>query len=179
MSERNPCFANDTIFSSLVTQDTVGYRHSCMCIYICFIKQKSNFTDKVTTTGDAVKLPDGKLIKEEEREKGKISKHVYLMYMKACSYSLSLLVILFIICTQAMKMGTDFWLSAWSESSVAGDEILDDIDDTTDDVCILILLLLWFNGNDSFPNTNCSSFTCNIFIQFFVIFLLKNKKRHF
>lgn len=89
-------------------------------------------TDKVTAICDQVKLPEGKLIKEEEREKGKISKHVYIMYMKACTYPLSLLVVVFIICTQAMKMGTDFWLSKWSESSVVDDELLFDINDTED-----------------------------------------------
>lgn len=67
---------------------------------------------------DQVQLPDGKLIKEEEREKGKISKQVYLMYMKACTLPLALMVIFLIVATQAMKMGTDFWLSVWSESSV-------------------------------------------------------------
>ena len=93
----------------------------------------------MTAICDQVKLPDGKLIKEEEREKGKISKHVYIMYMKACTYPLSLLVLFFIISTQAMKMGTDFWLSRWSESSVEHHELfLDDID--TDVVCILFVI---------------------------------------
>lgn len=91
----------------------------------------------MTAVCDPVKLPlpDGKLIKEEEREKGKISKHVYIMYMKACTYPLSLLVLFFIISTQAMKMGTDFWLSMWSEASVEHHELLLDDDATVDEVC--------------------------------------------
>ncbi|XP_055944779.1 ATP-binding cassette sub-family C member 9-like isoform X1 [Argiope bruennichi] len=75
--------------------------------------------DKIVHSCDQVQLPDGKLIKEEEREKGKISKQVYLMYMKACTLPLALLVIFLIITTQAMKVGTDFWLSTWSENSMS------------------------------------------------------------
>ncbi|XP_035226233.1 ATP-binding cassette sub-family C member 8-like isoform X2 [Stegodyphus dumicola] len=82
--------------------------------------------DKIARACEQVQLPDGKLIKEEEREKGKISKQVYLTYMRACTLALSLLVIFLIVITQAMKMGTDFWLSAWSESSVDEDDLEED-----------------------------------------------------
>lgn len=71
-------------------------------------------------SGSEEKLDDltcGKLIKEEERERGKISKKVYLMFMKACTLSLAILVIALIISTQAVKIGADFWLSKWSEAS--------------------------------------------------------------
>ncbi|KAG8183008.1 hypothetical protein JTE90_017096 [Oedothorax gibbosus] len=78
--------------------------------------------EKVPNSIEQIQLPDGKLIKEEEREKGKINKQVYLMYMKACTVPLALLVIFLIVSTQAMKMGTDFWLSAWSENSVSRTE---------------------------------------------------------
>ncbi|KFM80793.1 Multidrug resistance-associated protein 7, partial [Stegodyphus mimosarum] len=84
---------------------------------------KHYFADKIARACEQVQLPDGKLIKEEEREKGKISKQVYLTYMRACTLALSLLVIFLIVITQAMKMGTDFWLSAWSESSVDEDKL--------------------------------------------------------
>ncbi|GFS61777.1 ATP-binding cassette sub-family C member 8 [Trichonephila inaurata madagascariensis] len=91
--------------------------------------------DKIVHSCDQVQLPDGKLIKEEEREKGKISKQVYIMYMKACTLPLALLVIFLIIATQAMKVGTDFWLSAWSENSLTRIQngTLDDSNDTISD----------------------------------------------
>ncbi|XP_042910121.1 ATP-binding cassette sub-family C member 8 isoform X2 [Parasteatoda tepidariorum] len=83
--------------------------------------------DKITNVNslEQVQLPDGKLIKEEERERGKISKKVYLMYMNACTLPLALFVIFLSIATQAMKIGTDFWLSAWSESSTYKEDEID------------------------------------------------------
>ncbi|XP_023243430.1 ATP-binding cassette sub-family C member 9-like [Centruroides sculpturatus] len=80
-------------------------------------------------SGSEEKLEDmscGKLIKEEERERGKISKKVYLMFMKACSLSLAILVIILIISTQAVKIGADFWLSKWSELSYSNTTIEND-----------------------------------------------------
>ena len=59
---------------------------------------------------------NGKLIGEEEREKGSINKQIYLYYLKACSISLSCLVLSLIFMTQAIKIGSDFWLAKWSNS---------------------------------------------------------------
>ena len=66
-----------------------------------------------------------RLISEEKRETGSISKKVYLSYFKSCSLCLSLTVLLLIISTQAFKVLSDFWLAQWSKSETNDDNRLE------------------------------------------------------
>ncbi|CAH1801693.1 unnamed protein product [Owenia fusiformis] len=59
----------------------------------------------------------GKLIDEEEREKGSVSAKVYLAYFKACWLVLAGGVLILHLFRQSIIVGTDFWLSAWSTAS--------------------------------------------------------------
>ncbi|CAG2118312.1 unnamed protein product, partial [Medioppia subpectinata] len=65
-----------------------------------------------------------RLISDEKRETGSISKKVYLSYFKRCSLCLSFSCLILIISTQAFKVASDFWLAQWSKSdvSVASDD---------------------------------------------------------
>lgn len=60
---------------------------------------------------------EGQLISQEERQRGKVSKKIYLMYMKACGYVMSAFLLFIMTSTQAIKVYTDFWLSEWSSAS--------------------------------------------------------------
>ncbi|XP_038054473.1 ATP-binding cassette sub-family C member 9-like isoform X1 [Patiria miniata] len=70
---------------------------------------------------------EGALIGKEEREKGAISWRVFLFYIKAMRYPLALLALAVMLGYNGMIVGTDFWLSAWSE---AGDRLK--LDNATD-----------------------------------------------
>ncbi|XP_022104006.1 ATP-binding cassette sub-family C member 9-like [Acanthaster planci] len=70
---------------------------------------------------------EGTLMSKEEREKGAISWRVFLFYTRAMSYLLALLALSILLAYNGMMVGTDFWLSAWSE---AGDRL--DLENATD-----------------------------------------------
>ncbi|CAM1323224.1 Sur (predicted) [Pycnogonum litorale] len=60
----------------------------------------------------------GQLMTEEERQRGQISKRIYLTYMKACGYVVSSFLLFIMTVTQGVKVYTDFWLSEWSSKSI-------------------------------------------------------------
>ncbi|KAG1650730.1 Multidrug resistance-associated protein 1 [Nymphon striatum] len=74
---------------------------------------------------------NGGLISEEERQRGKISKKVYLSYMKACGYLMSMFLLFIMTSTQTIKVYTDFWLSEWASLSSYNQSVADD---TTSDL---------------------------------------------
>ncbi|XP_033096645.1 ATP-binding cassette sub-family C member 9-like [Anneissia japonica] len=77
------------------------------------------------------KSKDGKLIQKEERVRGSVSKQIYWYYMLAVRLSLCALVISLSALYNAANVGTNFWLSAWTEAGAdlenATDTQLDDI----------------------------------------------------
>ncbi|KAL1440438.1 hypothetical protein MTO96_009478 [Rhipicephalus appendiculatus] len=58
-----------------------------------------------------------KVIEEEDREQGKIPCSVYLDYMRSCRLLLVALVCVLFAANQGAKLGSDFWLTGWSEAS--------------------------------------------------------------
>lgn len=78
----------------------------------------------------------------DERQYGKISPYVYLSYVKACGYFLSILYFTLAISWQAFRVYTDFWLSAWTEES-----------STSEEKVINLICLLYFNINLLFIKT--------------------------
>nr|XP_053630896.1 ATP-binding cassette sub-family C member Sur-like [Cherax quadricarinatus] len=56
----------------------------------------------------------GKLMGEEERERGRISKWNYIIYLKACGLSLGLGYLFCAFAGQGVSVGLDFWLESWS-----------------------------------------------------------------
>ncbi|CAG2164179.1 unnamed protein product, partial [Oppiella nova] len=60
-----------------------------------------------------------KLISDEKRETGSISRKVYFSYFKRCSLILSFTCLVLIISTQGFKVASDFWLAQWSKSDVS------------------------------------------------------------
>ena len=57
----------------------------------------------------------GKLIEKEERQEGAVAGHVYLSYMKAASYYLVIITIVFFVVRQTMRCVCDIWLATWSQ----------------------------------------------------------------
>ncbi|XP_076108131.1 ATP-binding cassette sub-family C member 9-like isoform X1 [Mytilus galloprovincialis] len=60
---------------------------------------------------------DGKLIKKEHQEKGAVKAIVYLHYVKACGTACVILVLSLLVSYYALLVGSNFWLSVWSEDS--------------------------------------------------------------
>ncbi|XP_075745311.1 ATP-binding cassette sub-family C member 9-like isoform X1 [Rhipicephalus microplus] len=58
-----------------------------------------------------------KVIEDEDREQGKIPCSVYLDYMKSCRLLLVALVCVLFAANQGARLGSDFWLTGWSEAS--------------------------------------------------------------
>ncbi|KAK7077013.1 hypothetical protein SK128_015541 [Halocaridina rubra] len=57
---------------------------------------------------------EGKLVSEEERERGRISKWNYVLYMKACGLWLCFGYLFCAFAGQAVSVMLDFWLGKWS-----------------------------------------------------------------
>lgn len=55
-----------------------------------------------------------KLIEKEKIESGKVKLNVIVEYLKACRLWLSLLFVLLYVLSSASDMGSNFWLSDWS-----------------------------------------------------------------
>lgn len=75
-------------------------------IYFTASPLKSNTAEK-----------DGKLIKKEHQEKGAVKAIVYLHYVKACGTACVILVLSLLVSYYALLVGSNFWLSVWSEDS--------------------------------------------------------------
>lgn len=58
-----------------------------------------------------------KVIEEEDREQGKIPCSVYVAYMRSCRFVLATLVCVLFAANQGARLGSDFWLTGWSEAS--------------------------------------------------------------
>ncbi|XP_072021148.1 ATP-binding cassette sub-family C member 9-like [Amphiura filiformis] len=66
--------------------------------------------------------PDaGKLIEEEDRERGSVTLDVYLYYLKTIGAVLVCILVLGLIVRTSLGMGSTFWLSTWSEASLKND----------------------------------------------------------
>ena len=59
-----------------------------------------------------------KLIEKEEMERGSVSLQVYDYYFKSMGYWLALVVALATVVQTCMTVGTNFWLTAWSEAGI-------------------------------------------------------------
>ncbi|CAL4064790.1 unnamed protein product, partial [Meganyctiphanes norvegica] len=60
---------------------------------------------------------DGRLVMEEERERGRISKWNYFVYLKACGFGFGIAYLLCAFAGQATSVLLDFWLSRWSDEA--------------------------------------------------------------
>nr|XP_054751164.1 ATP-binding cassette sub-family C member 9-like [Lytechinus pictus]XP_054751165.1 ATP-binding cassette sub-family C member 9-like [Lytechinus pictus] len=70
---------------------------------------------------------EGKLIEKEEMERGSVSYRVYLYYLGAITYPVVLIVTFFILSQSGIRIGTNFWLSKWSESNLDPNATNDDL----------------------------------------------------
>ncbi|XP_033123425.1 ATP-binding cassette sub-family C member 9-like isoform X2 [Anneissia japonica] len=61
----------------------------------------------------------GKLIEEEEIVRGSVSYKMYFYYINAMGKLLAVLVLVSCISVTGMMVGTNFWLSEWSEAGIA------------------------------------------------------------
>ncbi|XP_071518290.1 LOW QUALITY PROTEIN: ATP-binding cassette sub-family C member 9 [Panulirus ornatus] len=59
-------------------------------------------------------VEDGRLVSEEERERGRISKWNYIVYLKACGVGLGLSYLFCALAGQGVTVALDFWLGNWS-----------------------------------------------------------------
>ena len=53
----------------------------------------------------------------DERQYGKISPKVYILYGSSCGFLAAILYFIFAISWQALRVFTDFWLSDWTNKS--------------------------------------------------------------
>ena len=74
-----------------------------VCLFVCF------FTDSEAA----------KLIEKEEMERGSVALNVYGYYLKAVGIPLACIVAFGTISQTSLTVGTNFWLTAWSEAGVA------------------------------------------------------------
>ncbi|XP_063225209.1 ATP-binding cassette sub-family C member Sur isoform X2 [Bacillus rossius redtenbacheri] len=73
---------------------------------------------------EAFDLSDGRLMSEEEREYGKISKLIYLEYLCACGVVAGMIYLVSAVVWQGLRVYTDYWLSQWTQAgSVVGAQI--------------------------------------------------------
>ncbi|XP_033647176.1 ATP-binding cassette sub-family C member 8-like [Asterias rubens] len=62
------------------------------------------------------KTEEGRLVQDEEREKGSVSWRVYLSYISAIGYFAFLLLCLFAVIQNGLQIWTNLWLSQWSQA---------------------------------------------------------------
>ena len=58
----------------------------------------------------------GRLVQKEERAEGSVSWRVYLAYIKALGVWIFTLIMFLSVLQNGLSVGTNFWLSAWSEA---------------------------------------------------------------
>ncbi|RWS29225.1 ATP-binding cassette sub-family C member 9-like protein, partial [Leptotrombidium deliense] len=75
-------------------------------------EEDSVFTDD-SIDGESV---NGRLMTEEERKTGKVSNQVYMNYIRAFSIQLAVVVFCLICLSQLLRIGTDFWLTEWTQA---------------------------------------------------------------
>ena len=62
----------------------------------------------------------GRLIVEEEKERGSVSYKIYLYYFRSMTYAVAALMIGFVVVRTAINVASNFWLSDWSEAGLSG-----------------------------------------------------------
>lgn len=60
---------------------------------------------------------EGKLIEKEEMERGSVSYRVYMYYLRAITFPVAFIVTFFILSQSGIRIGTNFWLSNWSNAN--------------------------------------------------------------
>eukprot|EP00058_Branchiostoma_floridae_P004650 XP_002590138.1 hypothetical protein BRAFLDRAFT_90871 [Branchiostoma floridae] len=73
-----------------------------------------------TSEGKKVQLPEkkDKLIEKEKSKTGKVKASVYMAYVKSAGIVLPILGVLGVTAQQAALVGSNFWLSDWSDDAV-------------------------------------------------------------
>lgn len=86
------------------------------------LKEKDGELDadgvKKTTPEKDSKTSGTKLIEIEKAETGSVKWDVYMVYLKANGYILTLLVCLFMMISNAFQVASNVWLADWSNSAV-------------------------------------------------------------
>ncbi|KAK2714882.1 hypothetical protein QYM36_009173, partial [Artemia franciscana] len=81
--------------------------------------EKSKSPTKEVQANGTVKPKEGeKLIEAEKAETGKVKMEVYLHYLRSVGFALSFCTILLYAIYQLFSVGTNIWLSAWSNAYV-------------------------------------------------------------
>ncbi|KAK8792333.1 hypothetical protein WA158_001868 [Blastocystis sp. Blastoise] len=84
-------------------------------------KSEDNNKDKDIKTTETIEsgpTPQGKLVKEEEREKGRVPFSVYSSYIHAAGgYAFFIFVMFCFIFTELLKVASSYWLTIWSNSN--------------------------------------------------------------
>ncbi|XP_041459434.1 ATP-binding cassette sub-family C member 9-like isoform X1 [Lytechinus variegatus] len=86
-------------------------------------------TKEASSAHDAEDDERGRLIITEDQEKGSVSYDIYLYYIKAIGYGVTLLVALGAFGGAGVEIGTNFWLATWSEASLNTNDTKEAIDD--------------------------------------------------
>ncbi|TMW67021.1 hypothetical protein Poli38472_012137 [Pythium oligandrum] len=77
--------------------------------------KKSDLIDGETVKTDAEKKEEGRLVDEESREEGRVSKEVFFRYFNALGgISACVLVVFILLLWQAFQISSDLWLSHWT-----------------------------------------------------------------
>ena len=61
---------------------------------------------------------------DEERKYGKIPARIYLLYLRACGIPTLVVFFMSTFVWQALRVGTDVWLRAWTDSEAGADVCL-------------------------------------------------------
>ena len=64
-----------------------------------------------------------KLIEEEEMERGSVSYKAYAFYCRAMTWIMSVSFIAGYVANAGFTVGTNFWLSMWSEAGISTDNV--------------------------------------------------------
>ncbi|XP_071504808.1 ATP-binding cassette sub-family C member 9-like [Diadema antillarum] len=83
---------------------------------------------RTDSTSEKQSSEEGQLIEKEEMERGSVSYKVYLYYLSAITYPIVFIVLFFILSQSGLRIVTNFWLSAWSESNlnITGNDTAED-----------------------------------------------------
>ncbi|XP_072179239.1 ATP-binding cassette sub-family C member 9-like [Diadema setosum] len=78
-------------------------------------KQIARTTSTISSGSDAQANEKGRLIADEERDRGSVSYQIYLYYFRAVGYVMTAFILVTVVIRAAAQIGTNFWLSSWSE----------------------------------------------------------------
>ena len=91
---------------------------------IAFLERKRTGSSSVTEDEDMVKKADNierdrkkSLTSEEKAETGRITTAVILAYCRACTWYMTIFVLLFNVLSNALAVVTNFWLADWSNAA--------------------------------------------------------------